>query len=467
MKKTFLILIFLISIMAVSVTASAQISVYVDDNPVVSDVAPTMVSDRVLLPVRAVFEALDAEVNYIHEENKVVAVRRDKVVEHIIGTNTMTVNGEVKTFDVPSMLTNGRTLVPLRACAEAFDLEVNWDGNTERVDVKSAYRIEYVGGWESVTREYDKKGRLVYEAYTPFESEFRIWTVYRYNDDNKILKAHRGFEGEPQFDTVSCTYDNNGNCIVLETSDGIKETYEYTYDSNGNAIREKAKRIQSLNEIYKSHVITNDDILFDYNKRYKGVSKANTIINLITVLEPDFVDENKTLFDSVGRKVYVEDIFSRWEKYYYDEAGQLLMYKNYMGENFMFEYENKRLIRCQKEDGTIKLIFDNDDQGYINSVTLERECLLNSEEESAEEKIIYDDKGNIRARWIPVEEEFDYMGECDFVAYDTNTGEEIARYKQHSLCTRFSPYDVEHMRIFGDANFIHIALEYGSYVDKR
>lgn len=319
MKKTFLILIFLISIMAVSVTASAQISVYVDDNPVVSDVAPTMVSDRVLLPVRAVFEALDAEVNYIHEENKVVAVRRDKVVEHIIGTNTMTVNGEVKTFDVPSMLTNGRTLVPLRACAEAFDLEVNWDEATQRVDVKSAYRLDldYLESYfHNIEPEYDSyKGRELWEG-----------TKYEYNEKNQKVK---------EITYSSCTYfiyDDEGKLKYMYTDDdSINSVGEYKYDNDGRLIYAPD---ENGDKFYGT--------TYEYDDKGRLVRKSSPTEDdpPVFVIEYSYDENDRIACEKRdGRTLYYE----------YDEKGNLIKKTNENGAGSYYTYDGNGKLICKKE----------------------------------------------------------------------------------------------------------------------
>ncbi|MGQ9532395.1 MAG: copper amine oxidase N-terminal domain-containing protein, partial [Desulfotomaculales bacterium] len=43
------------------------------------------------------------------------------------------VDGRYLSFDVPPMIENGRTLVPLRALFEALGAEVQWDGETQTV----------------------------------------------------------------------------------------------------------------------------------------------------------------------------------------------------------------------------------------------------------------------------------------------------------------------------------------------
>ena len=44
-----------------------------------------------------------------------------------LGSKSYTVNGVTKTLDVPSKVLNGRTLMPIRAIAESFGADVDWN----------------------------------------------------------------------------------------------------------------------------------------------------------------------------------------------------------------------------------------------------------------------------------------------------------------------------------------------------
>mgnify|MGYP000246646339 CR=1 FL=1 len=44
-------------------------------------------------------------------------------------------NGKAVTLDVPAQLINDRTLVPVRAIAEAFGCNVDWNSNTQTVTI--------------------------------------------------------------------------------------------------------------------------------------------------------------------------------------------------------------------------------------------------------------------------------------------------------------------------------------------
>lgn len=101
------------------------------------DQSPVIINDRTLVPVRAIFEALGADVYWLPESMKVVANTASVNVTMTIGQNEYFVNGERKTLDVPAMIINDRTLVPARAAAEAFSCDVGWDDSTKTVIINS------------------------------------------------------------------------------------------------------------------------------------------------------------------------------------------------------------------------------------------------------------------------------------------------------------------------------------------
>lgn len=66
------------------------------------------------VPVRSVFEKMGAFVFYRNRDHQILALSRDgDVIRHIVGENTMIVNGKQKTFETPSILENNQTYIPI------------------------------------------------------------------------------------------------------------------------------------------------------------------------------------------------------------------------------------------------------------------------------------------------------------------------------------------------------------------
>jgi len=99
------------------------------------DVAPIITENRTLLPLRKIFEAFNAEVTFIDETRTVKAEKDGFSLELVIGSKTAIVNGETKTLDVPAQIINNRTLVPVRFISESLGAEVDWDGDNRVVSI--------------------------------------------------------------------------------------------------------------------------------------------------------------------------------------------------------------------------------------------------------------------------------------------------------------------------------------------
>lgn len=94
---------------------------------------PVIVEGRTLVPLRSVFEALGATVEWNNEQRSAVSVKGDVTVTLAIDSKELVVNGSVKTLDVPAQIMNERTMVPVRAVAEAFGCKVDWNNDTRTV----------------------------------------------------------------------------------------------------------------------------------------------------------------------------------------------------------------------------------------------------------------------------------------------------------------------------------------------
>lgn len=100
---------------------------YINGKKTISDVAPTVVSDRTYLPLRMIGEGLGGTVSYDDATETATVVKDGKTVSLTLGKAEISVNGEVKAIDAAPFLKNDRTMVPVRAIAEGFDMSVLYD----------------------------------------------------------------------------------------------------------------------------------------------------------------------------------------------------------------------------------------------------------------------------------------------------------------------------------------------------
>ncbi|WP_455258174.1 copper amine oxidase N-terminal domain-containing protein [Peptoniphilus asaccharolyticus] len=94
---------------------------------VFEDQQPTIVEGRTLVPFRALLEKLGAKVEWNEKTQTVTATKADKTIVLKIGSNKATVDGKEVTLDVPAVIENGRTIVPLRFLSENLGYKVKFD----------------------------------------------------------------------------------------------------------------------------------------------------------------------------------------------------------------------------------------------------------------------------------------------------------------------------------------------------
>ena len=126
-----IILLSLAALFAFSGTALAYPTIELDGGKIETDTAPITEGGRTLVPARAVFEALGGDVGFEDGTTTVLLDGHEIIIK--TGSDTMTADGAEIKLDVPAMISNGRTLIPLRAVAESAGIDVSWDEKTETV----------------------------------------------------------------------------------------------------------------------------------------------------------------------------------------------------------------------------------------------------------------------------------------------------------------------------------------------
>ena len=120
------------------------ISVYVNGKKLEFDVQPQIINNRTMVPMRKIFEELGTIVGWNNNTQNVIAVRKGDVIRIGIGGLYMTCNDERKMLDSPAVIISGRTLVPVRAIAESLNCDVEWYdyGTSQVVDINMNDTVE-------------------------------------------------------------------------------------------------------------------------------------------------------------------------------------------------------------------------------------------------------------------------------------------------------------------------------------
>ena len=129
MKKSVLMLSCALLFGSVTANAAKDIDVSLNGNPLTFDSQPIIKNDRTFVPMRKIFEDFGMEVEWDGDTKTVCAKGNNSEISLSVGSNEMWVDGKCITLDAVPFIQSDRTLVPLRAISEALKCNVKWDAD--------------------------------------------------------------------------------------------------------------------------------------------------------------------------------------------------------------------------------------------------------------------------------------------------------------------------------------------------
>jgi hypothetical protein len=113
---------------------------YVVNEEVRQDTAPYIKNGRTYLPLRYAAYAVGIGDNSIYWEGTTKTAylaKNNEIMSIRVGEMMIFKGTTVIITDAPAELVNGRVMLPLRSIAEALGCEVEWDGDNQRVIVRT------------------------------------------------------------------------------------------------------------------------------------------------------------------------------------------------------------------------------------------------------------------------------------------------------------------------------------------
>lgn len=103
---------------------------------------PANYSGRVLVPLRDIFEALGAKIEWDESTKTVTAKKGGVLITYSVGSLTGNRNNEIINIPVPGRLVEGTTMIPLRFVGEALGAAISWDEHSKTVLISSKIKTE-------------------------------------------------------------------------------------------------------------------------------------------------------------------------------------------------------------------------------------------------------------------------------------------------------------------------------------
>lgn len=160
------ILIIVNTFSTVAVSAEDMIKVRVEDEYLSFDQPPIMINDRVMVPIRALFEEMGYSVEWNEDTQTATAVKDNEKIHVKMNYEFITCENAATDYgycDVVPQIVSGRMLVPLRAFAQATGCYVEWNGKNQTV---IAYNWQKVtDAYVQILKEYENQKEWGYDSY--------------------------------------------------------------------------------------------------------------------------------------------------------------------------------------------------------------------------------------------------------------------------------------------------------------
>lgn len=108
-----------------------NIKVNFEGEYLVFDVSAKVINDRTMTPLRFFFEKLGAKVDWIDETREIIVTYGETEIRLQIDSSAAFVNGEEVYIDVPPLIDNDKTLIPIRFLSENLGYEVEWEQKSQ------------------------------------------------------------------------------------------------------------------------------------------------------------------------------------------------------------------------------------------------------------------------------------------------------------------------------------------------
>jgi N-acetylmuramoyl-L-alanine amidase len=217
------------------------VSLQVDGAAVESDVPPVIIKERTLIPARAVFESMGATVDWDEDARLVEITMGTSDVKLTIDSKTAFVNGAEVQMDVPAMIVNDRTLIPVRFVAESLSCGVGWDDLSRTVSLTSPQVTEKTAVSSVVVKEKNDFYRIIIQGDGAFEGykSFVYEGPERFGIDikNASLDMDGGSVDSDHdnkiFDSVRFSqFDGDTVRVVVDLSEKVAGKVSYSSDKD-------------------------------------------------------------------------------------------------------------------------------------------------------------------------------------------------------------------------------------------
>ncbi|WP_426453639.1 N-acetylmuramoyl-L-alanine amidase [Paenibacillus sp. S-38] len=128
-----LLILSLLMLPAAAGAAAPAIQLFMDGVALKPEVAPRIVNESTIVPIRVIAESLGSKVAWNEKARKVTLSKNGTTIELVIDKKAATVNGKAFALEAAPVIVEGSTMLPVRFVSEQFGVEVKWDNAARSV----------------------------------------------------------------------------------------------------------------------------------------------------------------------------------------------------------------------------------------------------------------------------------------------------------------------------------------------
>lgn len=237
---------------------------------------PVIQNGRTLVPLRAAFEALGATVEWDNEKRAAVSQKDDVTIVLEIGSDIMKINEQDKKLDVPAEIMNGRTMVPVRAVAEAFGCNVEWDNNARAViittipDTPEKVTEKYIEAFLNLN--FEELSKYVENPDEVCELDFEISKFY--DEGGELLKKiYREIAKLVDYEITGCEIKGDEAIVTVTFSMPVVD----------NDLSDEEEE-EIINKVLQSYGYTLEEVYADSDK-FNAVYETAALEEINYILE--------------------------------------------------------------------------------------------------------------------------------------------------------------------------------------